>query len=80
MVTSDTTNSYKNGIYTGNSNVQADLWNYGAEVWCNKEGQYVTLVADRSSNSVDQSYEMSLCALGIFGAEYTRSSSLPERI
>ena len=48
-----------------------DLWNYGLEKWCNMEGQYMTLVFDLS-HFAEKSYEMSICSLGVMGAEYVR--------
>ena len=41
----DDVNSYTAGSYSGDS-VTGELWNYGIEIWCNLEGQYVTFVAD----------------------------------
>ena len=38
-------NSYTSGEYTSGS-VSGEFWNYGIEIWCNLEGQYVTMVAD----------------------------------
>ena len=38
-------NSYTSGAYTGNG-ASGNLWNYGIEIWCNLEGQYITMVAD----------------------------------
>ena len=54
------------------------VWTYGIEVWCNMQGQYVTIVADLSHLTAP--YEMSLCSLGVMGASYTRDESLPEVI
>ena len=47
MVLDDYTNSYTDGEYTAES-VSGSFWNYGAEVWCNTEGQFVTIHADLS--------------------------------
>ena len=41
----DDPKSFTSGEYTAYS-VSGDLWNYGIEIWCNLEGQYVTMVAD----------------------------------
>ena len=48
-------------------------WGSGKEVWCNMEGNYVHLVADMSHLPT---WNVSLCALGVMGTEYTRSSHL----
>ena len=29
------------------------MWNYGAEIWCNLEGQYISIVADLTDFSGD---------------------------
>ena len=50
-------------------------WNHGKEVWCNKQGQYVHIVADLSSYGND--YTLSICALGIMGTRYIRDSQVP---
>ena len=47
MVVGDT-NWYTTGS-TGNNS--GNEWNYGLEVWCNLEGQYVTIVSDMSQYS-----------------------------
>ena len=39
------------------------VWNYGKEIWCNMEGQFLYIVADLSHLS--SPYEMSLCSIGI---------------
>ena len=70
----DDPNSFTSGEYTGHG-VSGDLWNYGIEIWCNLEGQYVTMVADLAHLS-GQVYEMSICSLGVMGAEYDRASAL----
>ena len=72
------TTSYTNGEYLGAS-VSGDLWNYGIELWCNLEGQYVTLVADLA-HLTGQTYQMSICSLGVIGAEYVRKNEIPEII
>ena len=55
------------------------FWNYGVEAWCNLEGQYFTIVADLSSLSGD-TYEMTICSLGIFGVEYVRTTAAPTSV
>ena len=54
------------------------MWNYGAEIWCNLEGQYTTIVADLTDLS--GTYEMSICNLGVMGTEYVRDTHLPSTI
>ncbi len=44
-------------------------WNFGQEIWCNLQGQYVFLVASFSDVS-SSAYTISLCNLGVFGTEY----------
>ena len=51
------------------------MWNYGIEIWCNLEGQYTSIVADLTDLS-GQSYEMSICNLGVMGTEYVRVNSV----
>ena len=70
----DDVNSFTAGSYSGDS-VTGELWNYGIEIWCNLEGQYVTFVADLAHLS-GEDYEMSICSLGVMGAEYYRSTPL----
>ena len=72
----DDPNSFKFGSTHG---VSGNLWNYGAEIWCNLEGQYVTMVADLA-DLTGQVYEMSICSLGVMGAEYVRDSEVPQVI
>ena len=55
------------------------VWNYGREVWCNMQGQYVFIVADLSHLRGDY-YKMSLCNLGIMGTRYVRDESFEESI
>ena len=55
------------------------MWNYGVEAWCNLEGRYVTIVANLTHLS-GESYEQTLCSLGIMGAEYLRNVELAESI
>ena len=44
------------------------VWPYGAEHWCNLEGQYLHIVADLNDlYAASLDYEMSLCTLGVFG-------------
>ena len=40
----DDPNSFTSGEYNGGSD--DPFWNYGIEIWCNLESQYVTMVAD----------------------------------
>ena len=68
----DDPNSYTFGEYT-HYGVSGDLWNYGIEIWCNLEGQYVTMVADLA-HLTGSVYEMSICSLGVMGAEYVRDT------
>lgn len=51
-----------------------DLWNFGKEVWCNLEGQFVTIVADLGALENLDSYEMSICSIGVMGTEYMRDN------
>ena len=68
----DDPNSFKFGSTHG---VSGNLWNYGAEIWCNLEGQYITMVADLAHLN-SQTYEMSICSLGVMGAKYDRATPL----
>ena len=70
----DDPNNYTNGQYTGTGD-SGILWNYGIEIWCNLEGQYVTMVADLA-HLTGQGYEMSICSLGVMGAEYVRNTEV----
>ena len=45
--------------------------NYGAEVWCNQPGRYVTVLADLSSLN-GSTFEVSICNLGVFGTKFER--------
>ena len=74
----DDASSYTIGDYTGTSVTDKNFWNYGAEIWCNMEGQYTTIVADLSILST--AYEMSVCSLGIMGTEYVRKTAPPKAI
>ena len=58
-------------VFINGSNEQ--MWNYGIEIWCNLEGQYTTIVADLTELS-GQTYEMSICNLGVMGTEYVREN------
>ena len=62
-------------VYGRHTEIDQDLWKYGVEVWCNKQGRYTTIVADLSSLQ-GQQYEMSLCHLGIMGTQYERKSTI----
>ena len=62
--------SYTFGNKEGEVGV-TDLWNYGIEKWCNMEGQYMTVVADLA-HLRGQTYEMSICSIGVMGVEYIR--------
>ena len=48
-------------------NFSKEMWNYGEEIWCNKEGRYLHIVADLSHLSTETRYRMSLCSVGILG-------------
>ena len=47
------------------------IWAFGAEHWCNLEGQYLHIVSDMAHLS-DQDYEASICSLGVIGTRYVR--------
>ena len=47
------------------------IWPFGAEHWCNLEGQYLHIVSDMSLYA-DQNYETSICSLGVIGTRYVR--------
>lgn len=72
----DDPDSYTSG---GDHNGSGNLWKYGIEIWCNMEGQHVSIVADLSDLR-GQNYEMSLCSLGIMGVEYIRDISVPNTV
>lgn len=48
MTTIDTANWTKATYTKGNGDTftDASFWNYGKEIWCNKQGRYTTIVAD----------------------------------
>ena len=75
------TDDIKNYTYDGNYGGdafgvgQGMIWNYGKELWCNLEGQYMHFVAELSHLSAS-SYEMSICSLGIMGTRYVHSQSV----
>ena len=54
-------------------------WNFGKEVWCNLEGQYMHIVADLSHLS-GTSYDMKICTVGIMGTQYIRDQTLPQSL
>ena len=58
---------------------KTDLWKYGEEVWCNKQGRYTTIVADLI-RLADKDYEMSLCHLGIMGTQYERTTAIETQV
>ena len=65
--------SYEFGGHTASAQ---DLWKYGVEVFCNKQGRYTTIVADLNQlvgRHPTEQYEVSLCHLGIMGTQYERS-------
>lgn len=72
MVIDDHANSYKQ--FTNNE----WMWNYGAEVWCNLPGRYVTIHADLSL--LAGAYEMSICNIGLYGTKYARASAVPQSV
>ena len=72
------TNS-KFDINGNNSPVSLDMWNYGAEAWCNMEGRYVTLVVSPDPAYLGQ-YTLSICSLGVMGVKYIRDNPPPTRI
>ena len=76
MVVGDYEKSYTFGAY--NSQEASYLWNYGVEAWCNLEGRYVTIVADLTE--LIAPYEMTICSLGIMGAEYVRLTPMPSSV
>ena len=76
MVVGDYEKSYTFGAY--NSQEASYLWNYGVEAWCNLEGRYVTIVADLTD--LIAPYEMTICSLGIMGAEYVRLTPMPSSV
>ena len=76
MVVGDNANSYVELIMNGKS--EGNLWNYGAEVWCNMPGQFVTILADLST--LNNAYLMSVCNLGIFGTKYEHPTPIPSQI
>ena len=46
------------------------VWPFGAEHWCNLEGEYVHIVANLRHLVGD--YEMNVCSLGVIGTRYVR--------
>ena len=71
----DTSSSY---LYDSDKNHY--LWNFGKEVWCNLEGQFVTILADLSALANEDWYTMSICSLGVMGTEYVRDKKPPTTI
>jgi len=65
--------SYQRVVYI---NYTGDVWKFGKEVWCNLQGQYITLVSDMSHKST-QSYFINLCHLSVFGTIYVRTVPVP---
>ena len=61
---------------TGNN---GNVWNYGKEIWCNLQGRYMTIVADYS-HLESQSYQVSLCSVGIMGTEYGADIQVPNAL
>ena len=56
------------------------VWPFGAEHWCNLEGQYLHIVSDMS-HLAGQDYETSICSLGVMGTRYIRDGEpLPASI
>ena len=66
--------SGENGWYADERAGQ-DVWTYGAEAWCNLEGQYLSIVSNLGGLATP--YQMSLCSVGIMGTSYIRNESLP---
>ena len=75
-----TTDPGSNGWYwderTEGNHTPGYVWTYGVEVWCNKPGRFVHIVADLSH--LTGPYTMSLCSVGIMGAKYVRDEPLSE--
>ena len=69
----------KEGSYSPQMLNATEYWNYGAEEWCNLEGQYVFIEANLEHLS-GQQYEMTICSLGVMGVEYIRDVQLPTYI
>lgn len=63
-------------LYEGTSH---QMWDYGAESWCNLEGRYTHFVFDLSDYS-NSDFEISICALGVFGTRYERMKPIPSVI
>ena len=57
------------------------VWPYGAEHWCNLEGQYLHIVSDMSRH-VGRGIELGICYLGVIGTRYVRDgvNHLPAEI
>jgi len=72
--------------YSGSPTVSGDMWKFGREIWCNMQGQYMTIVADlnhlagHTSAQAPNGYVMGLCNLAIFGARYKRTTPVPSAI
>ena len=75
MTTIDTANWTKATYTKGNGDTftDASFWNYGKEIWCNKQGRYTTIVADLTQ--LVAPYQMSLCNVAIMGTKYVRDIS-----
>lgn len=57
-----------------------NIWNYGEEIWCNQEGQYLHIVANLT-HLAGEKYEMSICSLGVMGTKYIRDGDpVPQTI
>ena len=70
--------SYVNGEYLFYMMGAVNMWKYGKEIWCNKQGRYITIVADMSS--VSGAYKISICNIGVFGVEYKRTNAVPAEV
>ena len=75
MTTIDTANWTKATYTKSNGITETDgsFWNYGKEIWCNKQGRYTTIVADLTQ--LVAPYQMSLCNVAIMGTKYVPNES-----
>ena len=51
--------------FTTDENGIDQMWRHGEEIWCNKQGRYLHIVADLSH--LVGFYRMNLCSVGIMG-------------
>ena len=72
----DDSNNYTTISYAAEGGYTGDFWNFGKEIWCNKEGQYTTIVADFKHLANKENFYPGLCSLPIMGTRYIRDTNI----